>query len=69
MVKEGIPCPFINSGSQGARDGLGATTQDFLLCRLGFIADSQLFCIAIVGACKGRSDTLTTRVSSEITLR
>ena len=63
-----VPCPVIDSGSQGARDGLQVTAQGFLFDRLGLIADSQLLRITIAGAYKVHSGTLTTRVSPKITL-
>ncbi len=69
MGKESVPCPIIDRGSQGMRDECDGTAQCFLLDGLSFVADSQLLGIAIAGAYKGRSDTLTARVSSEITLR
>ena len=50
------------------RDGCQSTAQCFLLDCLDFIADSQLFRTAVTGAYKGRSETLTIGVSSEIAL-
>ena len=68
MSKECISCQIINTGSQSARDGCQSTVQSFLLGCLGFIADSQLLCIAVAGAYEGRPETLATRVSTEIAL-
>ena len=68
MRKECVPCPIVECDGQTCWDKFGSTGQRFLLGRLSFIADSQLLRIAIAGAFEGRSDTLTTGASSEITL-
>ena len=68
MSKECISCQIINTGGQSARDVCQSTIQCFLLGCLGFIADSQLLCIAVAGAYEGRSKTLATGVSTEIAL-
>ena len=68
MSEECIPCRIINTDGQSARGRCQSTIQYFLLGCLGFIADSQLFYVAVTGAYEGRSETLTTRVSSEIAL-
>ena len=68
MSEECISCQIIKTGGQSARDGRQSTIQCFLLGCLGFIADSQLLCIAVAGAYEGRPETLTTGVSTEIAL-
>ncbi len=68
MKKECAPCFIFDGGRQGVWDESKVLTEYFLLYYLSFIADSQLLRIAVARAYKGRSETLTTRVSPEVTL-